>query len=261
MNMRKLIHTAQSMKTKLQVLMSKAAFPLAITLTALLGWRMATPPRATPPSQTALHSADAKAAPRVAVEEAALPAARADAPLPAAMPLSLASMSLEELRDAWNDAPTLDVLQSIAGELAARNSADSVQLLMDAIGSLDDWPSRAELSKNLRAVSDPATLPALLPALLNNYGRGNTILNEIADAVARMAQPDTVEALAVMHWQASTQAGQGHKLLRTVAGIRNPPAKRALARLAEHAESPALAAAAAEALKNFPLGEESGEEG
>ncbi|MCX6853665.1 MAG: hypothetical protein NTV80_02040, partial [Verrucomicrobia bacterium] len=129
------------------------------------------------------------------------------------------------------------------------NTPESVQKLLDVIEHIKEWPVRAALAKNIRAVSNPEALQVLLPALLNNYGRGNTILNEISDTIARLAQPETVEDLAALHWQASVQAGQGHKVLRTVASIRNPIAARGLMKVANFSESPALAAAAQEALK------------
>ena len=237
------------MMPKLKMALQKSATPLACAAAVALAYWVgrAPSPEAAPPLS-------AKPAPVAQSPAPPAPPVPAAEPAPAASPapVALSAMSLDELRHAWNAAATMTELQGIAEELASRNTSESVKLLLDAIGSMEDWPSRADLAKNLRAVSDPETLSALLPALLGNYGRGNTILNEIADAVDRMAQPDTVEALAVMHWQASAQAGQGHKILRTVAGIRNPPARRALARLAEREDSPALAAAAAEALKNMP---------
>lgn len=149
----------------------------------------------------------------------------------------------------WHQATTLEELDPIAQSLAEQNTPESVQSLLTGIERIQDWPTRAALAKNLRAVSNPETLQVLLPALLNNYGRGNTILNEISDTIARLAQPETVEDLAALHWQASVQAGQGHKVLRTVASIRNPIAARGLMKVANHTESPALAAAATEALK------------
>ena len=129
------------------------------------------------------------------------------------------------------------------------NTPESVQMLLDGIEHIKEWPVRAALAKNLRAVSNPEALQVLLPALLNNYGRGNTILNEISDTIARLAQPETVEDLAALHWQAAVQAGQGHKVLRTVACIRNPVALRGLMKVAARDDSPALVAAAQEAIK------------
>lgn len=157
--------------------------------------------------------------------------------------------SIDQLRDAWSQAKTLDQLDPIAQSLAEMNTPESVQMLLDGIEHIKEWPVRAALAKNLRAVSNPEALQVLLPALLNNYGRGNTILNEISDTIARLAQPETVEDLAALHWQASVQAGQGHKVLRTVACIRNPVALRGLMKVAASDESPALVAAANEAIK------------
>ncbi len=159
------------------------------------------------------------------------------------------SPSLSELSAAWNQAQTLDQLDPVAQALAEMNTPESVEKLLTGIEHIKEWPVRAALAKNLRAVSNPETLQVLLPALLNNYGRGNTILNEISDTIARLAQPETVEDLAALHWQASVQAGQGHKVLRTVASIRNPIAARGLMKVANFSESPALVAAAQEALK------------
>jgi hypothetical protein len=147
--------------------------------------------------------------------------------------------------------PVMQTSDELAAALASKNDAPSTQELLNMIQSTKDWPTRAALAKHLRMLSDPDTLHVLLPAMMETYGRGNTIFNEISDAIARMAQADTVEALEGMHWQASTQAGQGHKILRTVAMINNPPAKRALARLAQRTEAPGLAAAAEEALKRM----------
>ena len=159
------------------------------------------------------------------------------------------SPSLGELSASWNQAQTLEQLDPVAQALAEMNTPKSVEKLLTGIEHIKEWPVRAALAKNLRAVSNPETLQVLLPALLNNYGRGNTILNEISDTIARLAQPETVEDLAALHWQASVQAGQGHKVLRTVASIRNPIAARGLMKVANFSESPALVAAAQEALK------------
>lgn len=172
-------------------------------------------------------------------------------PLQPLRPLVLPLQVRSEVR---NDAPapTLVCPSSIVAEptrVAGLDTPAAVRELLDRITTTRDWSSRAALAKELRFVSEPSTLQVLLPALLETYGRGNTIFNEISDAVARMADTATVETLEVMHWEASAHAGQGRKILRTVAAIRNPPAKRALAKLAARAASPALAACAEEALK------------
>ena len=151
----------------------------------------------------------------------------------------------------WSQARTFEELDQAASLLAERSTAESVQTLLAGIQKTQDWSQRAALAKNLRAVSDPESLMVLVPALLDNYGRGSTILGEIVDVIARLAQPETVDDLAALHWQASSQAGQGHKVLRAVAAIRNPAAMRGLVRLTQRADSPALAAAAAEAVKRM----------
>jgi hypothetical protein len=172
-----------------------------------------------------------------------------DAALTPSAEIVAESPSLGELSASWNQAQTLEQLDPVAQALAEMNTPESVEKLLTGIEHIKEWPVRAALAKNLRAVSNPETLQVLLPALLNNYGRGNTILNEISDTIARLAQPETVEDLAALHWQASVQAGQGHKVLRTVASIRNPIAARGLMKVANFSESPALVAAAQEALK------------
>ncbi len=134
-------------------------------------------------------------------------------------------------------------------EVLEMEPEEQVRQILHRMTTEPEWSQRAAIAKELRSVSSPEALTVLLPALLENYGRGNTLFNEISDAIARLAQSETVETLEVMHWQASTQAGQGRKILRTIAAIRNPPARRALAKLAVRVESPALAACAAEALK------------
>ena len=159
--------------------------------------------------------------------------------------------SIDQLRDQWAKGTTLEQLDPIAQSLAEMNTPESVQMLFDGIEHIKEWPVRAALAKNLRAVSNPEALQVLLPALLNNYGRGNTILNEISDTIARLAQPETVEDLAALHWQAAVQAGQGHKVLRTVACIRNPVALRGLMKVAARDDSPALVATAQETIKTM----------
>lgn len=139
--------------------------------------------------------------------------------------------------------------QVVAAPTPAPVPTASAADILSRINTATDWPDRAAIAKELRAVSEPSALSVLLPALMENYGRGNTIFNEISDAIARLAQDETVETLEFMHWEATTQAGQGRKILRTIAAIRNPPAKRALAKLTAKTESPALAACAVEALK------------
>lgn len=167
-------------------------------------------------------------------------------------PATAEPASLDQLRVSWAKATTLEQLDPIAQSLAEMNTPESVQELLTGIEHIKEWHVRAALAKNLRAVSNPEVLQVLLPALLNNYGRGNTILNEISDTIARLAQPETVEDLAALHWQAAVQAGQGHKVLRTVACIRNPVALRGLMKVASRDDSPALVAAAQEAIKAMP---------
>lgn len=167
-------------------------------------------------------------------------------------PATAEPASLDQLRVSWAKATTLEQLDPIAQSLAEMNTPESVQELLTGIEHIKEWHVRATLAKNLRAVSNPEVLQVLLPALLNNYGRGNTILNEISDTIARLAQPETVEDLAALHWQAAVQAGQGHKVLRTVACIRNPVALRGLMKVASRDDSPALVAAAQEAIKAMP---------
>jgi hypothetical protein len=241
------------MKNKPALLIS--TFGIAITGAVLLGNHLAhrttTTPRAVTVQDDPAHA--------VGVPTPAMPEARStsmesiamDQPIVHATTPEEASSSPDDLRRAMSEAVRLDDKARYAEALASQNTEAAVQSLLESIGAEKEWATRAALAKHLRAVSDPDTLPALVPALLNNYGRGNTILNEIVDSIARMAQPDTIEALATLHWQASTQAGQGHKVLKAVAAIRNPPAMRGLVRLSERAESPALAAAAQEALKRF----------
>jgi hypothetical protein len=90
--------------------------------------------------------------------------------------------------------------------------------ILQRLNAETQWSQRSAVAKELRSLSDPGELSVLLPALMENYGRGNTIFNEISDAIARLAQAETVEMLEFMHWEASTQAGQGRKILRTIAG-------------------------------------------
>ena len=177
------------------------------------------------------------------------PTTTASASLPQAQSSPTDTPTVASLLDAWSRAMSFDEMDSIAAALAEMSTAESVQALIDGIKRTTEWSERAALAKNLRAVSDPETLVVLVPALLHNYGRGSTILGEIVDAIARLAQPETIDDLAALHWQASTQAGQGHKVLRAVAAIRNPAAKRGLERLMARSDSPALSAAAQEAIK------------
>ena len=164
-------------------------------------------------------------------------------------PAPEARVSVTSLLNDWQQAKLFEERDRAAAGLAEISTAESVQALMDGIMRTAEWSERAALAKNLRAVSDPETLAVLVPALLENYGRGSTILGEVVDAIARLAQPETIEDLAALHWQASTQAGQGHKVLRAVAAIRNPAAKRGLERLVARSHSPALSAAAQEAIQ------------
>jgi HEAT repeat protein len=201
------------------------------------------------------HFASAPTPPRVktkSVPAAALTATPIVQPAPATIAPALPEKAdVPTLAQAWNQAQTFEEMDQVAGRLAERSTAESVQTLLAGIQKTQDWSQRAALAKNLRAVSDPETLVVLVPALLDNYGRGSTILGEIVDVIARLAQPETVDDLAALHWQASTQAGQGHKVLRAVAAIRNPAAMRGLVRLTQRADSPALAAAAEEAVKRL----------
>ncbi len=226
-------------------------FGSSLALAAFLGTQLGEPTALAPATPAPSSQANASVRPVTMPSLQAAPAASADNSIEPVLSTTLdaPTKTLAQLRLAWAQAHTLEQLEPIAQAIAEHDSAESTQLLLDGIDHIKEWSVRAALAKNLRAISSPDTLQALLPALLNNYGRGNTILNEISDTIARIAQPETVEALAALHWQASVQAGQGHKVLRTVASIRNPIATRGLMKVASNTESPALAAAASEALK------------
>ena len=65
--------------------------------------------------------------------------------------------------DVFTPTAKLEQLDPIAQNLAEQNTPESIQTLLNGIEKIKDWPTRAALAKNLRAVTNPETLQTLLP--------------------------------------------------------------------------------------------------
>lgn len=194
----------------------------------------------------------AATAPPVEVPSEPAPAALALFPLePERAPVEEPVPAFQELREQWYKAQTLDEQVQCADALATLSTAESVDFLLQRIATIYDWKARNELAKSLRATSSPEALNAMLPALLSRFDRGSRVLAELCEAIGRLAQEDTVATLEAMHWQSCTQAGQGLKVIRAIAAIRNKPAERELMRLSARSDSEALVAAANAALEKL----------
>ena len=135
------------------------------------------------------------------------------------------------IRD-WEMSHAFEEWDACASGLAEADTVESVEALVQGVFETADWEARVKLARNLRAVSNPEVLPVMLRALQMDFGRGSPVVGEVCDVISRLAQPDTVEALAAMHWQANGLGVDSHKVIRAVAGIRNPAARKALGKLA-----------------------------
>lgn len=145
----------------------------------------------------------------------------------------------------WENSTSLEVWEACAEELAQINTPEAVTALLEGVYETADWEARVRLAQNLRALSNPEVVQSLIQGLLMDFGRGSPVIGEICDAISRLAQADTVTQLEAYHWQLNGQGVASHHLLRAMAGIRNPPARRALNKLAMNesvAESLRLAA-------------------
>ena len=159
------------------------------------------------------------------------------------------------LIEKWETSGTFEEWEVCAAGLAEADSVESVGALIQGIFETADWGVRGKLAEHLRAVSNPEVLQVLLGALKMDFGRGSPVVGEICDAISRMAQPDTVAALEALHWGASGQGVESHRILRAVAGIRNPAARRALGKLARNETvAEGLRLAAGEALAAIEAG-------
>lgn len=162
------------------------------------------------------------------------------------------------IRD-WETSHTFEEWDACAAGLAEADTVESVEALIQGVFETADWEARVKLARNLRAVSNPEVLPGMLRALQMDFGRGSPVVGEVCDVISRLAQPDTVEALAAMHWQANGQGVESHKVIRAVAGIRNPAARKALGKLAvDQTVAESLRAAAQAAVE--AMAEREGEE-
>lgn len=140
-----------------------------------------------------------------------------------------------------------------AARLAEQDTPEAVAELLRQLRLETDWQTRAVLGRNFRALGNPEVLQVLLPALLVDYGRGSPVTMEIIDAIGRLAQEDTVTALEALHWQASGNGVETMKVVRAMAAIRNPPARRALNKLAQNPQvAESLRIAAQEAAQAIP---------
>ena len=159
------------------------------------------------------------------------------APEPPPAPLAASSPDSAPAPSPTTDAPSLSPLElkdAQAARLTAQDTPEAVAEFLQLLRQETDWQTRAVLGRNLRALGNPEVLNVLLPALLVDYGRGSPVTAEIIDVIARLAQEDTVTALEALHWQASGNGVETMKVVRTIASIRNPPARRALNKLAEN---------------------------
>lgn len=153
------------------------------------------------------------------------------------------------IRD-WEMSHAFEEWDACAAGLAEADTVESVEALVQGVFETADWEARVKLARNLKAVSNPEVVPVLLRALGMDFGRGSPVVGEICDVISRLAQPDTVEALAAMHWQANGQGVESHKVIRAVAGIRNPAARKALGKLvADESAAESLRAAAQAAVE------------
>ncbi len=153
------------------------------------------------------------------------------------------------IRD-WEMSHAFEEWDACASGLAEADTVESVEALVQGVFETADWEARVKLARNLKAVSNPEVVPVLLRALGMDFGRGSPVVGEICDVISRLAQPDTVEALAAMHWQANGQGVESHKVIRAVAGIRNPAARKALGKLvADESAAESLRAAAQAAVE------------
>ena len=205
--------------------------------TALVGWRwaLASSHRPPPPSL---------AAPATLPMPAPVPLPEIEPPLEPRVP------TVPEWIRRWETSQSFEVWDECAAALAEADTVASVEALMQGVFETADWEARVKLAQNLRAVSNPEVLQVMLAALQRDFGRGSPVVGEICEVISRLAQPDTVESLAALHWQAQGQGVTSHKIIRAVAGIRNPAAKRALAKLAANPEAAESLRAAAQAALN-----------
>lgn len=185
-------------------------------------------------------------------------ATRAPATLPLPVPeieplMEPAAQTVPEWIRRWESSQNFEVWDACAAGLAEADTVEAVEALMQGVFETADWEARVKLAQNLRAVSNPEVLQVMLAALQMDFGRGSPVVGEICEVISRLAQPDTVEALAALHWQAEGQGVHRHKIIRAIAGIRNPAAKRALEKLAANPnEAEGLRAAAQAALSAMP---------
>lgn len=198
-----------------------------VALVAVLGFKSGEAPFVQPVMATSTAPAEKAALPLM--EDLAQPVA----------------MDVPKLIRDWETSHTFEEWDASAAGLAEADTVESVGALMRGVFETADWEARVKLARNLRAVSNPEVLQVMLTSLTVDFGRGSPVVGEICDVISRLAQSDTVEALAAMHWQAGGQGVDSHKVIRAVAGIRNPAARKALEKLSANpqaAESLRLAA-------------------
>ncbi|HCN30672.1 MAG TPA: hypothetical protein DIT64_18465 [Verrucomicrobiales bacterium] len=154
----------------------------------------------------------------------------------------------------WSRARTPQEHDEHAEALAALGTVEAVQALMEKLARVRDAEARGLIAANLRAIAEPDTLAALVPALLGDFRQGSPELRELCSAIGRLAQAETVQALEDLHWHAASLAGQSPKVVRAMASIRNPAAARGLEKLVARGDAAeSLTAAAREALMAMGL--------
>lgn len=202
----------------------------------------------------AMSSSHPPPPPSLAVPAASTAPAAAPLPVPAIVPfIEPQVQNVPEWIRRWETSQNFEVWDACAAALAEADTVESVEALIQGVFETADWAARVKLAQNLRAVSNPEVLQVMLAALQRDFGRGSPVVGEICAVISRLAQPDTVEALAALHWQAEGQGVTSHKIIRAMAGIRNPAAKRALEKLAANPEAAeSLRAAAQAALSAMP---------
>ena len=164
--------------------------------------------------------------------------------------VELGAADVSQLEIKLNAATDADEAFEIADALVEIGSPEAIQVFAEYWLSAKGKHRKAALGQSLRSLDsdDGLEMVASILALTDD----KIILNAVNDTVSRMADQETLDFLAELYQEgADEENGLRTRVVETVQSIANPAAVDALAQLVKDSDSPEMALAAADSLRDM----------
>jgi len=137
----------------------------------------------------------------------------------------------------------------LADALALIGSDQAIRGLIGFTNKLPNIDHRSDILESFKALSNPASLPALSASLTEPSD--SRTLKAVIDALGRLADPSTINHLVEKYRKDPSVKTQRGQITQALANVKNPDTARTLASIARTAPEPGLVEAAARALSKI----------